>query len=415
MNSAQRFDSVVAGAGPAGFAAALAAAREGAKTLLLEMHPYAGGAWTAGCMTLIFDCTPQRGIAREFRRRLESRGGAAPWRSVNTVVVNPELVKLVIDEMLAEAGVTVRYHTMLQDACVEDDRITEVVTASKSGRETWSARVFVDASGDGDLGAFAGCGYDTGRPADGRMQPASMNALIGGWPDDLGDGEELAEAILAELDRREFGLSYRKTRLFAIPGVPGLRRCMWTHLYGLDPTDARSLTAAAVEGRRQIHAAVECLRSSGDPRFEKLHVASTGPALAVREGRRIHGEYLLTIDDLRAGRTFDDGVLEVAFNVDIHHVDPAEGRHLEIEKVPRYQVPYRSLVARDVSNLLMAGRCISGDFRAHGSYRTTSDCAAMGEVAGRAAAVASSRGIAAAQVDAAAVTLLSRSGPATGS
>ncbi len=406
MTPKNKYDSIVVGAGPAGFAAAVASARAGAKTLLLEMFPFGGGAWTAGCMTLIFDCTPQRGIMEEFHRRLNAKGGWKPWRSKTTFLVNPEIVKVVIDDMLMEAGVTVRYHTLLQEARVEGGRISEVITASKSGRETWEAKVFIDATGDGDLGAFAGCGYDMGRPEDGKMQPASMNAVIGGWPEGIGDGEDLAEEILATFDQLGFDLSYRRTRLFEIPGMPALRRCMWTHLYGLDPTDAASLTAATIEGRRQIHAAVDCLRSSRDPRFENLYVAFTGPAPAIREGRRIHGEYTLTIDDLRAGRAFEDGVLEVAFNVDIHHVDPAEGRRLVNEKIPRYQVPYRCLVAQDRSNLLMAGRCISGDFRAHASYRTTSDCVAMGEVAGRAAAIASREGVAVQQVDPKIITLL---------
>ncbi len=405
MTAKKNYDSIVVGAGPAGFAAAVASARGGAKTLLLEMHPFAGGAWTAGCMTLIFDCTPQHGIMEELHHRLEAKGGWKPWSMERTFLINPEIVKVVMDEILMEAGVTVRYHTLLQEARVEGGRICEVITSSKSGRETWNAKIFVDATGDGDLGAFAGCGYNIGRPEDSKMQPASMNAVIGGWPDHIGDGEELAKEILATFDRLGFDLSYRRTRLFEIPGVPALRRCMWTHLYGLDPTDAESLTVAAIEGRRQIHAAVECLRSSGDPRFAELYVAFSGPTLAIREGRRIHGEYMLTIDDLRAGRAFEDGVVEIAFNVDIHHVDPVEGRHLEAERVPRYQVPYRCLVARDMSNLLLAGRCISGDFRAHASYRTTSDCVAMGEVAGQAAAIAAREGIAVQHLDLKMITL----------
>jgi hypothetical protein len=353
-------------------------------------------------MSLAWDCTPQAGLLAEFRAELESRGGAQPWINDRTWSVSPEITKLVLDEMLASAGVTVRYGTMLQGARVEGGRIVEISTASKSGTETWSADVFVDASGDGDLGAFAGCGFEMGRPSDGKLQPGSMNAVIGGWPADIGDGEALAKDILETLERENFELSYRKTRLFEIPGAPGLRRCMWTHLCGLDPTDADSLTAANIEGRRQVHAVVDCLRTSEDLRFADLFVAATGPWVAIREGRRIHGHYTLTIEDLREKRRFEDEVVRVAFNVDIHHVDPSEGRHLEIEKVAPYGIPYRCMVARDVDNLLMAGRCISGDFRAHGSYRTTSDCTAMGEVAGRAAARSAARGVPPIEVDLAA-------------
>jgi hypothetical protein len=174
---------------------------------------------------------------------------------------------------------------------------------------------------------------------------------------------------------------------------------MASHLYGLDATSADSLTQGEVEGRRQVHGAVDCLRRSGDPRFAKLFVVGTGPFVTVREGRRIHGLYTVTADDCRAGRRFDDAVCEVTFNFDVHDLTPEGGRWLWHESVPPYQIPYRSLVARDLDNLLLAGRCISGDFLAHSSYRVTGDCVPIGEAAGRAAALAARGRIPVGRVD----------------
>ena len=390
-----RWDVIVAGAGPAGFAAAVAAARAGARTLVIEKNPFCGGTWTAGAMCLVIDADGKGGLMAELLDRLKAAGAWARyggWADLFTI----EPMKMVLEEMLASAEVEVRLHTLLLGARREGRRIASVQTASKSGPEEFAADVYVDATGDGDLAARAGCAFDVGRPGDGKCQPGTMFALVGGWPEAMPPREVVRDVLLGT----GFDLSYHGLTVFAQPGQPGLAVLMASHLYGVDATDASSLTEAERLGRRQVHEAVAALRGSGDARFARLFVVSTGPFATVREGRRVRGRYVLTADDCRAGRSFDDAVCRVAFNFDVHHVDPSEGRHLDAEKVPPYEVPYRSLVAADVDNLLLSGRCISGDFLAHSSYRVTGDAVPTGEAAGRAAAIAAAEGVAPADVDA---------------
>ncbi len=400
------WDVIVAGGGPAGFAAAVAAGRQGARTLLIEKNPFAGGTWTAGGLTLVFDHKNKNGVMVELRERLTAAGAWQRWiPEWSPAVFEVESMKMLLDEMLLDAGVDIRLHTLVLGAKREGRKIAAVETASKSGLESFSADVYVDATGDGDLGARAGCGFEMGRPEDGKCQPGTMFGLVGGWHEPLPSGEETLQILLAD---RGLDLSYHGVVIFPQPGQPGIAWLMVSHLYGLDPTDADSLTQAELTGRRQVHDAMAVLRASGDPRFADLFVIFTGPFATIREGRRIHGLYTLTAEDCRAGRSFPDGICEVTFNFDVHHVDPSEGRHLVAEKIKPYQIPYRSLVAADVDNLLLSGRCISGDFWAHSSYRVTGDAVPIGQAAGHAAALAAARKCTPAEIDGSEVSLLSK-------
>jgi len=391
------WDVIVAGAGPGGFGAAVAAARAGAKVLLIEKNPFAGGIWTTCGVSVFIDHANKAGLVGELRDRLGAAGawderGLKPWGSFYTV----EPMKMLLDEMLSEAGVAVRLHTLLIGARRQGRRIVAVETASKSGRETFSAKLFIDGTGDGDLAALGGCGFDVGRPEDGKCQPASMFGLIGGLPEPLPDSQDARKLL------REAGsdLSYHGLSFFPQPGQPGIAMLNASHLYGVDATDADSLTRAELAGRRQVHEVVRALRQSGDERFANLFVIFTGPYVGIREGRRIHGLYTVTADDCLAGRRFDDGICEATFQFDVHHVDPAEGRGVAGGKVLPYQIPYRCLLAADAENLLLCGRCISGDFRAHSSYRVTGNAVATGQATGAAAAIAALEDVAPGEVDA---------------
>lgn len=395
----REYDVIVAGGGPAGVAAAVAAGRAGARTALIEKTHIPGGITTGGMMTTIWDHENKPGLVREMLERLDARGaltGGRWW--------HPDALVMLLDELLAEAKVDVRYHTLAQGADRDGDRLTTLHTASKSGPEQWRAKVYVDATGDGDLAALSGCGFDLGRPEDGGMQPASTFALVRGIKRPLpGPGD-----TQAVLDKVGFRMTYRSGCFREVPGCPDVAKFVAVHVNGVDPTDADSLSAAEVDGRRQLHETVEALRDSGDERYADMRIIWTG-TLALREGRRIHGLYTLTGEDCRAGRTFDDAVITATFPLDIHHVKQEEGQTwLSGMKVAPYQVPYRCLVAKDASNLLTAGRCISGDFLAHGSYRVVGDVVPLGEVAGEAAAVACREGVAVAAVPAAGVARLPR-------
>src|SRR5688572_21240955 len=173
-------DVLVSGGGPAGVAAAIAAARAGARTHLIELHGCLGGVWTAGALSWILDPADKPGIMREIIVELERRSRGT-WRPGAKFAADPEVVKLLLEELCLEAGVTVHLLTRVVAAARgADNRLAVVVTESKSGRQAWAARAFVDATGDGDLAAQAGCGFDVGHPATGQCQPMSLIAVLTG-------------------------------------------------------------------------------------------------------------------------------------------------------------------------------------------------------------------------------------------
>ena len=391
-------DVVVCGGGPAGIAAALAAARAGAKTRLIEVAGCVGGIWTAGALSLIIDWQNKTGIMQELAARLMRRNAAHRLRS-NALVYDPESMKALLEQMLDEAGVALRLHTRVVAAVVDDgNRLAAVLTESKSGREAWLGRCFVDCTGDGDVAALAGCPFKLGRPGDGTTQPMSLMALLCGPPLDaiarfvngVAESRKLGRAktnLLAEMRRAGVDPSYGLPTLFCIRD--GFYALMANHQYGVLATDAADVTRATVEARREVHRIVAALRSLGGC-WRSLQLVATAEHIGTREGRRIVGRYRLTMDDLARGAHFPDAVCRVTFGIDVHSTDPNKSKGIEAKPVRSkpYDIPLRALIARDVDGLMMAGRCISGDFLAHSSYRVTGNAVAMGEAAGRVAAIA---------------------------
>jgi hypothetical protein len=389
-------DVMICGGGPAGVAAAIAAAREGASTTLIEVHGCLGGVWTAGALTWIIDHANKDGVMKEILERLQAGGFRARLADGTwTDGYDIEGMKNVLEEMCMEAGVRIRLHTRVVAAGVDENkRLTHVITESKSGREAWSAKMFVDATGDGDLAAAAGCGFDMGRDEDGHTQPMSLLAILTGIEADqvrefisdegLPWGVPL-EALRKEMNRAGVEPSYSKPTLFRIHD--NLFTLMANHQYLVKGTNADDLSRATLEARAEVRRIVDGLRKLGGC-WANLRLVSTGAQIGVREGRRIHGRYTVTADDLRNGTQHEDSAADVTFCVDIHSVDPKKdkGLHNGGIKTKPYQIPLRALIARDVDGLLLAGRCISGDFFAHASYRVTGNAVATGEAAGRYAA-----------------------------
>ncbi len=377
-------DILVCGGGPAGIAAAFTAARTGARVLLLERHPFLGGIWTAGGLTIILDSQNKSGLIRELETRLKARGACGyfePWKG--GPIYGIEAMKGLLDEMAHETGIEVQLYTHVTAVAREGSRVTGVFTESKSGREFIKARIVIDTTGDGDVCAQAGCAFKHGRPEDGKVQPMTLYGRIGGY---RGNGAR-HQPMLGIAQAAGFQLSYERVSLFQQPGQPGVFMLMATHLWG-SGIDVRNLTRAEFQGRREIRELVHILKTRGGDDWKDIYLIDTGPFLGVREARRILGRYYLTQEDLQAGRRFEDGICHVRFNVDIHHPDPTEGRGLYHLPMQPYDIPYRCLLAQDVDNLMMAGRCISGDHIAHASYRVTGDAVATGEAAGLAAALA---------------------------
>ncbi|MBI5769344.1 MAG: FAD-dependent oxidoreductase [Verrucomicrobia bacterium] len=390
-------DVIVCGAGPAGVTAAITAARAGARVRLFEAHGALGGVWTSSLLGYLLDFD-KPGFNQELVRELDRRDARRiPTRDAMTY--EPEEMKVLLDELCVDAGVKLQLHTRVAAAYRDGRRLATIVTESKSGRQAWRAPVFIDATGDGDLGALAGCGWETGETKACPCQPLSMCALLtvrdpaalaacihpvgGGAPN-----EAAKRAFLAEIQRAGITPSYAKPTLFPIRD--NLLLAMMNHEYSILAFDAARITEATIRARAELHRIVRGLRKLGGA-WEGVQLVATPEQIGVRDGRRIRGRYTVQRDDLVAGARHADAVVRPTFSVDIHAYDRthAGGGYTNTGiKVKPYDIPYRALVARDVDGLLLAGRCISGDYIAHSSYRVTGNAVAMGEAAGAAAALA---------------------------
>ena len=406
-------DVLVAGGGPAGIAAAAGAARKGAKVILLEAKGTVGGIWTNGLLGCLLgfnysafdrEILDRLGKYRAYRTR-------SPESNFHAFVYEPEYMKVVCEELLSEAGVRVRLGTGVVSAVKEGRSVKAVVTESKSGREAWLAKSFVDCTGDGDLAALAGCGFDVGGAERGDPdQPASMIAVFT-LPDDSGIlkfvanehtnydsmGEQLFNSKIElgkELGRIGLHPSYGHPTIFRMN--KNLFILMANHEYDVPVDDADRIGAATMRARREIVDMAEALamdswRQPGHKGpWAGLRIVATADQICHRRARRIHGRYTMKVDDCFSGAAFDDAVATCRFGIDVHAVSqhmnkkcPA-GSPFRRESKP-YQIPLRACRAADLDNLYMAGRCISGDFFAQASYRITGTAVEMGYNVGAAA------------------------------
>ena len=382
------FDVVVAGGGPAGVCAALSAAKKGASVLLIENEGCLGGILTSGLMSNIIDAANKGGLLREILDELNAIGMVSGRYSC----VDPEAMKYCIESRVLRAGICVRLYTRVVSAVVSPEgRLQAVVTESASGREAWGGKIFVDATGNGDLSALAGCKYEMG-DSNHRLQSASLCALVYGVlaetiPDLLRvSNDDGKKNLLALLTQAETPPSYAMPTLFSVSSSSYL--LMSNHQYQTVPDDASKLSEATLAARAELWKQIDALRKA-DPRLKDLRIGTTAPLIGLREGRRIFGHYRLNLDDLLEGHSQPDAVCKVTFSIDIHGaIEGNKGYTSTGLKVRPYDIPLRALIARDVSGLLLAGRCISGDFYAHASYRVVGNAAATGEAAGICAALA---------------------------
>ncbi|MHB8898663.1 MAG: FAD-dependent oxidoreductase [Thermoguttaceae bacterium] len=393
-------DVLVAGGGPTGVGAALAAASEGVKTLVVERHGMLGGMWTAGLLNPLFE--PARGWWVE--RLVERLRAAGAWRDHKSFpVFDTELMKYTLERMLGETGVDFWYHAQACDPLVVDGRVAGVLIEGKSGREAILANTVIDCTGDGDIAARAGVPFQFGRPVDGLAQPMTLMFEVEGI-ETLGPETQNILTILTraiEANHLPIRLPYGKrphgAPYLIPPPAKGVGAIQATHVYKYDATDTRQLTRATVEARAQVHE-IFFKTLQKVPGLENLRLCQTAPSLGIRESRHMEGRYTLGADDVTAGRKFDDAVVSCAFGCDIHEIYPDDQLAHRIPAKP-FEIPFRCLVPKSIGGLLLAGRCISGTHEAHASYRVTGTCMGLGQAAGLAAAMATASRTSADQID----------------
>ena len=369
------YDAVVVGAGPAGCGAALALGRSGMKTLLIEKFNCPGGAWTTGFMNPFFDFERKTGIVGELVSELKEIGQFGGFWDKS---FHYEYMKLILERKLKEANVEVLYNTTFSRTLVEDKRVSGVVAENIGGRFAVLAKYIVDATGDGNVAASAGCLFDLGVDGDFReCQAMTLMFLVGNIPEQYKSGLMIYEKLNAVYEKAGKQIPFKVPYLIPVPnshfGV-----VQFTHMYEYDPLNAKALTEATMEGRQQLIDAFEFL-TEYDEEFRDLELITSSSVLGVRESRRIIGEYCITGDDILQGARFDDAVAYVTFGADLH-TKSNKGQHCFA--VRPYHIPMRALIPKDYSGIVVAGRCISGAREAMASYRVTGNCAQMGENAG---------------------------------
>jgi hypothetical protein len=415
-------DVVVLGGGPGGTSAAIAAARNGADVLVVERSNCLGGTTTGGLMTrmdvshAIWGKIPHekrvvQGIYLEIIERCEKLGGFIEEYEVKKRLAgmlsgvecfDPQILKFVLQEMAEEEGIRLLYHTLAVDSVVEDRELKVVIIENKSGRQAVRGRVFIDATGDGDVAVKAGAKYEVGRESDGMLQPVTMTFRIGGV-----DVEEVfktygrkqkiyrekvphnAHPYLKEVEeaKREGVYSFPTGRFwFHLTPVEGTVYVNTTRIHGIDPTKAEDTTRAEVEGLRQVMQLMNFVRKYMKG-FENSYLVDVGSYIGVRESRRITGEYILTRDDVLNARKFPDAIAAGSARIDIHDVKGAWSELVAPPEGEYYQIPYRCILAKGLENVLAVGRCISTTHDAQGATRMVPTTIAVAQGAGTASAL----------------------------
>jgi 2-polyprenyl-6-methoxyphenol hydroxylase-like FAD-dependent oxidoreductase len=374
-----RYDVVVAGGGLAGTMAAMAASAAGRRVLLVERYAALGGMATLGLVQPItmWGMGSTYVLGGRGRRMLEELAADASASTPVTTygpTCDAEHLKYALERQAQAAGVKLLYHAWVSDAHVSAGRVEALTAVAKGGPLRLEAGVFVDATGDADVAAMAGCPLAVG------SQGITLMFVLGGIDRSRAPSRE-------EIGRHynPHKVGYRGALVFWHPR-PDAAYLNMTEVENADALDAAGLTAATLECRRQAWAMLDVFRRHV-PGFEKAYMEQTAPALGVRETRRIAGRYTLTTDDALRGADFPDAIARCICPLDIHGSD-AGGRKRYQPLSRSYGIPYRCLLPQGVCNLLVAGRPISTDQGAHSSVRRMAPGLALGEAAGLAAAMA---------------------------
>jgi hypothetical protein len=420
----EKWDVIVVGGGVAGCMAAVAASRNGAKTLLIERDGCLGGTMTTGLVgpMMTFHSTDRQvifGLAQEVVDRLIELK-ASPGHIIDSsgyvATVTPfdhEALKLVLQRMALESKVEVLLHTLVKDVIMDGTIIKGIQVVNKGGNFSFFSEQFIDASGDGDIATLSGAPFQLGREKDGLVQPVSLmfkmtdvnlnelKAYLISHPDIARLGEKGASiykqqdliAVCAFNDLLQDWIKEHKLKLqrdhvlVFSANHPNDLIVNMTRVQGINPIDSWDLTKAEFETREQMFSLVDFLKET-IPGFSKSRLITSGSRIGIRESRRIMGEYILTGEDLINARHFPDAIARSSYPIDIHAMNESdEDRSVFLPDGKFYEIPYRCLVPLKVENLLIAGRCISSTSDANASIRLSPTCMAFGQATGTAAAI----------------------------
>lgn len=403
-------DVLVVGGGTSGCAAAIAAARRGARVMIVDRYGFLGGTATAAMVAVlcgVYTCGPESthqllvgGIPHEVMRRLETVGGGFKYR--HRFQVDHEIFKVLLDRWMAEAGVDLLLHATVAEVLVADGKVKGAVVEHKGGREAILARRIVDASGDGDAAAMAGAPFELGDDS-GTMQAPTMVFNMGNvdveramaFPE-----KEIRRLLIEVTAAGEFDFP-RVSGSFSPAPQPGKVHVNMSRVPGVNGVDPWSLTAGTLEGRRQVDGFARFLLKYV-PGFEKARVDAIAPQLGIRETRRVMGEHVLTREDVLGARKYDGAICRSSWPIE-DHAPGRETIRLHLPGDDFYQVPYGCLVPLEVDDLLLSGRCVSATHDGQASVRVMGPGMAMGEAAGTAAVMSLRAGVSPRKLEAAAV------------
>ena len=409
------YDVVVLGGGPAGIAAAVAAARMGRSTLLVERYGFLGGMGTAAGVTNFCGLHANvhgrieqvvHGVADDLLARIAHLGGLNTphmiFGRIAAQAYDTAAYKIAADDLMASAGVRLLFHALACGVTMDSDRaISALLLETKSGRVAVEARAFIDCSGDGDLAVFAGARWDKGDALGHMLYPSTMFRLNGVDPQRAGEAWKTIPELMQQAEaagRHKFprkGAIVRPQKS-GIEWRVNVTQLANAHGQAMDGTDARELSDAEVLGRQQIAGVAQFLKEV--PGFENAYIVDIPPQVGIRETRRVHGLYMLTEADVLGCADFDDTIgvngwpLELHVQGDVQWRWPAEGSR------GFNQLPYRMTVTPSLDNLWVAGRCAAMTHEAQSAARVTGACFVMGQAAGTAAALAVRSDAAAADV-----------------
>lgn len=402
----KKYDLIVAGGGLTGVAAAVSAAREGLTVLLVEKSGALGGAlntqlvypfmryWTYSTDKNIPDRILSAGIFTEMVEREHQRSGNS-----NRTCFKPESFKLILDEMVTEAGVEVLFHTTLCGVETEERTLRRVQLATVQGILEAEADFFIDTTGDGALFAMAGCNYQLGRETDHLCQPMTTCFRMSGV--DLQQFKadiDMLQKKYNELQATGEIQNPRENILYFLNLGEGIIHFNTTRVIKHNPTDPFAKSKAEMLARKQIHE-MELFLKAHSKAFENATVCSVATEIGVRESRKLKGAYTLTAEDLKNTVEFEDTIALGNYAIDIHSPDGSGTYIYRFTDGRYYRIPYRCLLPLEYDNLLVAGRCISTTHEAQAAVRIMPICATLGQAAGIALAIACKTGTNAHTVD----------------